>query len=561
MQTPNRVLIIGLDGATWDVLDPWMRDGTLPNLARLRQQGSWGALHSSIPPITAAAWSTFMTGKRPGKHGVYHFVKLFDDDAPTASEPELVSARSLKSPALWDVIAHHDQHVVLVNIPLTYPPRPVNGVMITGLLTPSSAPVFTHPPELSARLAEYQIDLERFMDKTPHVDTFEPELTAPSLALVEEFRQMEERRATVSLELMESEPWDFFMVVFTSTDRMGHYLWPYHRSPQPDDPPDVQQLCQAVRDVYVRLDEIVGELVARAGEQTVTLVMSDHGMGPVETRRFHCNNWLHQRGWLAARASGTTLASPDHWLKRLGLSRDKIGRLIHRIPGLADSTLIRKAANRRTTAVDLERSQAYCVPIFYNIMGIRLRVPEPEQAALAQAIMGELLEITDPETGKRIVQRVFRGSDYYQGATGASIPDLIAILDPDYGCSYYLSSYSSVVTRRPVASGPAKHRSQGIFIAHGPGMRAQAEPLQGLQIEDVAPTTLHALGLPIPSDMDGRVIAGAFVAERLAAQPVRQGAPMEYWPSEHALAFGEEEMSAEDEAQIRDRLRALGYFE
>lgn len=559
MQTAKRVLIIGLDGATWDVLDPWIRDGTLPNLARLRQSGSWGPLASSIPPITAAAWSTFMTGKRPGKHGVYHFVKLFEDGAGDGA-PELVSAYSLKSPTLWDVMGQHGRRVVLINIPLTYPPRPVNGVMITGLLTPSSAEVFTYPPELSRQLTDYQIDLERFSDKTPHVDSFDPSLTAPTLALVEEFHTIEEKRASVTFALMDSEVWDFFMIVFTATDRMGHYLWPYHRSARPHDNPEVQRLCQAVRDFYVRLDEIVGELAARAGEDTTIVILSDHGMGPVETKRFHCNNWLRQHGWLAARATSTSIMSPDGILKRLGLPRDKIGRIIYRIPGLARSRVVKQATNRRGEVVDIERSTAYCVPIFFNITGIRVREGQGK-GGLCQEIMRELAALTDPETGRRIVQRVHRAAEYYHGPYAENIPDIIAILDPDYGCSYYLSHYSSVVTKRPLGAGPAKHRPNGIFAACGPGIAAQPAALPHLRIEDVAPTVLYLMDLPVPSDMDGRVLTEAIDPALVAAQPMRAGGPMVFWPEAAEATFSEAVMSDEDEEVIRDRLRALGYFE
>jgi predicted AlkP superfamily phosphohydrolase/phosphomutase len=561
MQTSKRVLLIGLDGATWDVLDPWIRTGALPHLARLRQNGSWGPLLSSIPPITAAAWSTFMTGKRPGKHGVYHFIKMFDDEDPADGEPELVSARSLKSSTLWDAMGHHHRKVVLVNIPLTYPPRPVNGVMITGLLTPSNAPIFTYPPELSKEITDYKIDLDRFIDKTPHVDSFEAEITAPTLSLVEEFRDMEEKRARVSFSLMDSEPWDFFMVVFTGTDRMGHYLWPYHRSPRADDSPEVQQLCQAVHSYYVRLDEIVGELVEKAGEDTAVIIMSDHGMGPTCTKRLHCNNWLYQQGWLAARSTSTSLTSPDSWLKRLGLPRDKVGRLIRRIPGLAGSGLVKKAVSSRAAAVDIEHSKAYCVPIFYNIMGIRIRLEGEEKEALCQEIMQGLQEIVDPETGQRVVQQVYRAGEYYYGPYADNIPDIIAITDPDYGCSYYLSHYSSIVTKRPHASGPAKHRSEGIFIANGPGIISRPEPLPNLNIEDVAPTVLHLMGLPVPSDMDGRVLAEVLDPALLEVQPIRQREPVGFWPNRDEVIFSDEVMSVEDEEEIRGRLRALGYFE
>jgi predicted AlkP superfamily phosphohydrolase/phosphomutase len=560
MQTRDRVLVIGLDGATWDVLDPWMRDGTLPHLARLRESGSWGSLRSSVPPITAAAWSTFMTGKRPGKHGVYHFVNLFDGDS-TASEPDLVSAQSLKSSTLWDVIGHQERKVALINIPLTYPPRPVNGVMITGLLTPSNAPVFTYPPELSKQLPGYKIDLDRFIDKTPHVDSFDPAITAPTLALVQEFREMELQRAQVCFSLMDSEPWDFFMVVFTATDRMGHYLWPFHRAPQASDSPEIRQLCQAVLDFYIKLDEIVGELVARAGAETSVVVMSDHGMGPTNSKRLHCNNWLQQRGWLASKPSGAALASADGWLKRLGLPRDKIGRMVRRIPGLAGSKVVKQAANSRSTEVDIERSRAYCVPIFFNIMGIRIRDEGQDKDWICDEIIRGLQDIVDPETGARVVQQAYRASEYYYGPHAENIPDIIAIIDPQYGCSFHLSHYSSVVTKRAEISGPAKHRPEGIFIASGPGILAQPAALPNLDIEDVAPTALYLLGLPVPTDMDGRVLTEVIDPALADARPVKLGPPVGFWPAEGEVVFSEAVMSDEDEEVIRDRLRALGYFE
>lgn len=561
MQPVKRVMIIGLDGATWDVLDPWMRDGTLPHLAGLRARGSWGPLQSSIPPITAAAWSTFMTGKRPGKHGVYHFVKLFDGDDAGEGPPELVDARTIQSAALWDVMSHHQRRVVLINIPLTYPPRPVNGVMVTGLLTPRSAEVFTYPPELSRQITDYQIDLERFSDKTPHVDAFDAALTAPSLALVAEFRAMEEKRARLARWLMESEPWDFFMVVFTATDRMGHYLWPYHRSPHQDDRPEVRQLCEAVRAFYVRLDQIVGEMVSLAGPDTTVIVISDHGMGPVETKRFHGNNWLYQHGWLATKSVGHAINSPDRWLARLGLPRDTLGRLIHRLPGLAQSRVVKKAIQSRGAAVDLERSQAYCVPIFYNIAGIRLRLEGPARAALCREIMREIQALVDPDTGQPIVSQVLRASEYYAGPHAHNIPDLLVILEPDYAWSYFLSHYSSLVTRRPVVAGPAKHRSQGIFLAAGPGVAVHPHPLSDMHIEDIAPTALYLMNLPLPTDLDGRVLSEALDPALLAEQPLRQSAPVELWGGPPQAVFADEAMSEEDEAIIRDRLRALGYFE
>ncbi len=561
MPKANRVMIIGLDGATWTVIDPWIKDGTLPNLARLRREGSWGNLLSTIPPITAAAWSTFMTGKKPGKHGVFHFIKLFDENNSSNGKPELVSARSIKSSTLWDILGHHERCVALINIPLTYPPRPVNGVMITGLLTPSSAKIFTYPPELSKEITDYKIDLDRFIDKKPFQDDFNDEITAPTLTLVEEYREMTEKRLRVTRSLMEREPWDFFMVVFTSPDRMGHYLWPFHRSPQPDDSLEVQQLCQAVRDYYIRLDQVVGELADQAGEDVTVIVISDHGMGPVPGKQLHCNNWLQQHGWLRAGSNGTYITSPDSWLKRLGLPRDKVGRMVRRIPGLVGNKWVRKAASSRATTVDVHQSKAYGVPIFFNIMGIRINLEGAEKEALRREIMQKLPEITDPETGQRVIQQIYRGEEYYYGPYADNTPDIIAIIAPEYGCNYHLSQYSSFVTKRQVVSGPAKHRVEGIFIARGANIVSQPGALPNLNIEDVAPTVLHLMGLFVPTDLDGRVLTEVLAPDFLKTQPVRQGEPIGLWPDEAQATFSDEVMSNEDEELIRGRLQALGYFE
>lgn len=561
MNKSDQLLIIGLDGATWDVLDPWIEDGSLPNLARLRNSGRWGTLQSTIPPITAAAWSTFMTGKRPGKHGVFHFINLFDENSTKPADRQLVDARSNKSGTVWDTLGHHNRKLVLINIPMTYPPRPINGVMITGLLTPANASVFTYPPELSDKITDYKIDLDRFIDKKPFLDDIEAGITVSNLALVDEFRDMLEKRAKVSFSLMESEAWDAFMVVFTGTDRMGHYLWPYHRTPEADDAPEVRQLCQAVREYYIRLDEIVGELVEKAGKRATTIIISDHGMGPPPPKQVHCNKWLADQGWLSARSSSGSYFNPDSWLKPLGIPRDKLGRLVYKLPGLSKSKLVKKAVNNRSITIDPEDSKVSLVPIFFNIMGIRIHLEGDAKDSLCQEIIERLQKIIDPETGQCVVQKVHRGSDYYHGPYVANIPDLIVQLDPEYGCSYHMGHYSSVVTKRQDASGPAKHRIEGIFIASGPDILPNPEPLSDIRIEDVAPTMLHLMKLPTPSDLDGRVLAEMLSSTALQSQPVEKEDPRELWPTANEAIFFDEVMSEKDEAQIRDRLQALGYFE
>ncbi|MFB3903775.1 MAG: alkaline phosphatase family protein [Acidobacteriota bacterium] len=554
----DRLLIIGLDGATWDVLGPWVEDGTLPHLARLRTRGRWAVLRSTIPPVTAPAWSSFMTGKKPGKHGVYHFVRLFEEEKATPGR-QFVSARTLRSPAIWDVLGHHDRMVGLINIPLTYPPRPVNGFMITGLLTPKHASVFTYPPELSASLTDYQIDLDRFAGKTPYQDEFEDTLTSPSLEFLGEFRTMLEKRTRVCFDLIGSRPWDFFMIVFTGPDRLGHYFWKYHAPVNAGS--DNPELTAGVRSYYMRLDEIVGELVERAGRDTNILVMSDHGMGPVPSKQIHIASWLQQQGWVTAWTRKSRLPGADIILARLKIGRDRVGRVIKWVPGLLNSRVVRRTINDRAMVVDPQRSMAYPVPIFFNIAGIRINATgEAARRTAVQNLERNLSRLRDPDTGEPVIREIFPGRDYYSAAP-ETVPDLIAVSDPRYCFKHALGYYNSVVTPRHDLRGPAKHRMEGIFMAVGRGITPKPDPLPSVHLEDIAPTALHLMGVPVPSDMDGRVLTELFSTECARSRPVAVQEPVGFWPRPDRREFSKSAMSAEDEAFIENQLRSLGYLD
>lgn len=563
MDKPNKVLIIGLDGATWTLLSPWIESGMLPNLASLRANGAWGELRSTIPPLTAPAWSSFITGKNPGKHGVFHFVAL-DDEPVDHSEKgyDIVDSRSIKSSTLWDILAHQGKTIGSINVPMSYPARPVNGFMVTCLLTPPNAPVFTYPPELSTRLDGYQIDLDRFIDLKPFARDEEgakiKRTVKPSLQLMEEFHAMEEKRAQATLELMETEPWDAMMVVFTATDRMGHYLWPYHNNPQPDDNPEAPAIHEAILRFYRRLDEHVGALVEKAGPETAVFIMSDHGMGPMYTRNTHWNNWLYKQGYITIEKSSTN--SPDAWMLKLGISRDKIRKLVNRIPFLSNSKAVQKAKSARTAKIDYRASKAYYVRIFDPVGGIRINAQGEERARLRKELMEELKKLVDPETGKPIIRWVMTREECFHGPYAADMPDIILIMHAQYGSSDRLSGYSSICTEHAVTGDPGAHHIEGIFVASGPGIQASREPLPGLLIEDVAPTILHTLGLPVPEDMDGRVIVEMFQPGSANARPVLKSAPVGRWPDEES-GVSQSGFTASEEATIEERLRALGYIE
>jgi predicted AlkP superfamily phosphohydrolase/phosphomutase len=561
MGQSSRVLIIGLDGATWDVLDPWIRDGSLPNLARLREEGSWSNLYSTLPPITAPAWGTFMTGKRPGKHGVFHFIPLFTKDQDAEGKPEIVDARSLKSSTLWDILGHHGREVILVNIPMTYPPRPVNGVMITGLLTPRGAQIFTHPPEFSKELPDYITDLDRFIDVKPFQGDPSDDVVAPSINLVEDFRDMLEKRAEASLSLMKSKPWDLFMVVFTGPDRLGHYLWPFHRNPAESDADELKGLFTAVHDYYIHLDEVIGELIQTSENNTNILIMSDHGMGPKNIKRVHGNNWLRQQGLLDIKSENGGITNPDSWLWNLRLPRDKIGKIILSLPGVNKSRLIQKAASSRFADVDIDNSRAYFVPIYNNIAGIHINLTGESKRTLTRELIEGLEELVDPYTGTHVVQLVRLGDEYYRGAKDKSIPGIVVALKPDYAWGHHVSNYSSLVTKVGRPSQEGDHRLEGILLAQGPSIVPQAEPAMDPSLEDLAPTILYLMDLPISEDFDGSIITELIKPDLLESQPIQTGKPVGFWPEDDKAEFYDQPISEAEEEAIRKRLAALGYLE
>lgn len=561
MNSHSKILVIGLDGATWDVLNPWISDGTLPNLARLRQTGCWGNLRSTIPPLTSPAWTSFMTGKNPGKHGILHFISQEAINHKSDSQPELVNGRNIKSSTLWDILSHHDLKVGVINLPMTYPPRPVNGFLISGFLTPPGASNFTYPDSLSGKLNDYQIDLDRFISRKPFENVANKAGVEPSMELVRDLYNLMELRARTGLSLMESEPWDVFMCVFMGTDRLGHYMWPYHRAVDLDGSEESLELHKAIHDYYIRLDEFIGEFIHKAGEETTLIVVSDHGMGSFPTKRVHLNFWLREQKLVSAR--GHNLTNMDSWLTRLGVSRNRLGQIILNIPILNNKRLTKRLRETKAPPTDIEGSIAYYKRIYgqTGFIHINLSKDDPEYEELRHHLMQKIQDIVDSETGEPVVQFVYKGEEYYSGPYLAKMPAIVVVLHPEYEGTDRLSNYSSIVTKSGATMNPGDHKMEGILIIAGSSIQSNPEPLTDVSLMDITPTILHLLGMPVPSDLDGRVISEVVVQGSEIDHPVEYTAPIGFWEGPDGYQQVDEELTSDDEAQIRERLAALGYLE
>ncbi len=555
------VLVIGLDGATFTILQSLIERGSLPHLAQIQQNGSWGPLLSTIPPVTAPAWASFMTGVNPAGHGVFNFFKR--DPAGYASEETagFVHAGLIRTPTIWEILSQAGKRIGVVNVPLTYPPRPVNGFMITGMLTPPSAACFTYPPELAERLPGYQIDLDYTRTETG----FSLESRPGEDELLRGVNELLDRRAEHCLRLMAEEEWDCFTVVFVGTDRLFHELWHYL---DPGCPayslPRGEVVRQAVETYLHRLDTVVGQLRAAAGLQATTVVMSDHGFGRAPTKRVNLNDWLIELGLLHVAKSGRSLLRAEFWATRLGLRRPAIKRVLERWVPLR---LLRGAGTdkqgRREVPADWSRTQAYAVQMYNHICGIEVNLrahkrqgiidPGSEYEQLRGFILSELMKLRDPESGIPLVQAAYRREALFHGPYCDQAPDIIVELDPGYAGLAPLGNRVIVAPHSMRRRGD--HRREGIFLAQGPNLVSGVlSPPPA--ITDLAPTILYLLGVPVPRQIDGRVLTGAFRPDYVASHPVLYDDAVFASVPDRDQAYTAQEM-----VEISERLRDLGYLD
>ncbi|HZQ98376.1 MAG TPA: alkaline phosphatase family protein [Chloroflexota bacterium] len=549
-----KVLVIGLDGVTFDLLGPWIEGGRLPNLARLIREGASGTLTTTVPPISPSAWVSFATGKNPGKHGLVDFVF----PKPGSYDVAIVNSSSRTARSLWGLIGSHGRRVGVVGVPVTYPPERVNGFLVTDFLTPSDASDFTHPAdlkdELKAAIGGFQLWPDERYRSTPHVDRFVADLEAAV-----------DNRTAAARYLMKTKPWDFFCVVYWTPDMLQHDTWRILDPSHPQhDPIVAARHRDTVIGYFEHLDRRVGELLAEAGEDTQVIVMSDHGFGPTHYF-FLVNNWLAKMGLIQFKP--TALTSAKRLLFRAGITplnafrvarALRLGHLRRRFR-FQKNAGITKRLFLSFKDVDWTRTRAYAVgsfgQIYVNLRGVRPSgtvAPGAEYEELRTHIIEEALKLRHPATGEPIVERALRREEVYHGGHVDRMPDVVLITNQHKYMAFGHADFGSNRLVEPVFGLSGHHRPNGIVVLAGPGIQRGTQ-LDNASIMDLAPTVLNAMGLPIPADMDGTVLSQAFTDQFRASHPV----VFDEEGSDRSVEF--DAQSPDDETVIRDRLRGFGY--
>jgi predicted AlkP superfamily phosphohydrolase/phosphomutase len=552
-----KALVIGLDGVTFDLLGPWIEAGELPHLQSLMQQGAWGRLRTTLPPISSSSWSSFVTGVNPGKHGVVDFVYPSTDSYKVA----MINATSRRTRALWNWLNDAGYKVGLLGIPTTYPTEPVDGFMISGFLAPGPDSEWAYPPELKQellhKLGEFQLSPDERYRSTPRLDRFLDDLTASV-----------ENRTQAALYLMHNKPWDLFAVVYWDTDMIQHETWRLLDPSHPrHDPVEAAAHRDKILGFHRKVDADVGRLLAAAGadDDTLVVVMSDHGFGPVDSF-FLTNNWLASMGLL--RFKRTPWTAFKRLLFHLGYTPLRMFRIVK---ALGLGKLRRKVRFQQQAGlvnrvflsfddVDWSRTQAFSIgsfgQVYINLAGRHPQgvvQPGREYEELKERIRHEALALRDPRSGARLVERVYLREEIYDGPYVARTPDLIVQPRAWQYMAFGHADFGSNRLVESIVGLSGHHRPDGVLILGGAGVKA-GKQLEGASILDLTPTILHALGIAVPHDLDGRVLSEAFEASSPLAQPVVHSQANVYKDG-----ASEPDLSDEDMEEVQEKLRGWGY--
>jgi len=543
----NRLLVIGLDGATLDLVRPWAAQGHLPHLAKLIAEGTHGPLESTLPPVTSPAWPSFVTGKNPGRHGVFDFIR------PRAGGPrtgafDMVNASQIDGRMIWEYLSDAGLTCGVLNVPITYPPRKVNGYLVPGLLSPDQGKT-TYPPDF---LRPYEAELGPYR-LTPRVSY----KIGNEDAFIADIADLIETQARYALRLMRDHPTDFTMAHFLATDISQHALWKHQDPTHPaHDPAQAARYGNAIRDIYARLDDVIGQMMALAPDATV-IVMSDHGFGPLH-RIVNLNMLFLEAGLLALKQ--TPWVRLRAWAFKRGFTPAAVWKVIERV-GLQNIVwrVSKKARNEVVGKflgfedVDWSRTLAYSMghvgQVYVNLKGREPQgIVEPEDyEAVRERVIGVLKSLGDREGSPLRVDRIIPREEAASGPYLDRAPDLHVVMDGYRTIAFPLFAQDGQIITRQIRDDSGCHRLHGVFIARGQGI-AHGE-IAGARIIDLAPTILHLMNVPVPDDMDGHVLTEALVTPR----PVETQTAV---PASHA----QEDLTAEEAAEVEERLRALGYL-
>jgi predicted AlkP superfamily phosphohydrolase/phosphomutase len=569
-----RVLVVGLDGATFTWLRPLAASNRLPTLCALMESGASGSLESIIPPHTGPAWPSMITGRNPGKHGIFYFERY--DVANYACLDGLSTSEPLIGQTIFDIASEAGLRVAALRVPMTYPAWPVNGVMASGYPSPGETDRYAYPRALTKTLPP--MAAVRIQGCTPE-DTH-----AHLLSEIEVL-------TTAACQLLANDQYDLFMMVYQQPDQAHHFFWRYT---DPESPLYNQRDAAMYGDLIARCYEAVDAALARvlafAGEDTLVLVVSDHGAECAPAIYFQANRWLQRMNLLTTTQHTTGNSARALFNLRHLISKD-VRVAMRRVVMGSRFTPLRTMLNRLsqdTLGMDWARTAVYRFPVTEQMEGlaINLRGRQPQgiiepgaaYEALRERLIQELRQLRQPGTDKPLVTEVYRREEVFWGPNAQRAPDLLYRLAPGYESRGEVDGPQfTPVPAVALERHNAWHDRAGVLIGRGPGIPG-GQQFDDAHLLDIAPTILQALGVTAPADMDGSPLLPLLAptarpGDVATAQAQEQSqrdhhdhdvrvevtAPQAH--DERATSEGQDTMlTSSEEESIRIRLQGLGYL-
>jgi len=455
----GKVFVFGIDGAPPELIfDKWLDE--LPTIKKLIENGSFATLNSTVPPVSAVAWISMSTGKHPKDHGVFDYIYRKDN---SYDDVRVISADIMKEDSVWNILSNYNKKSIVCLIPVTWPIKPFDGVMVTGFLTPGTEKRYVYP-------YEFKQDVESMFDE-PFVIDIQNHRDFSAKELLDKLYKMTDMHFKLMKNLLQTKPWELFFGMIMGSDRINHNYWKYfdktHR--RYENNPEMEN---ALKNYYIYLDKNLAELIELLPSDTKIMVVSDHGIQRMDTR-VNLTDWLIKEGYMV-------LKEPVFEQKKFAMGM-----------------------------VDWEKTKvfgrgAWDGQIFVNLKGREQQgiVEKEEYDALIEELETKLKQIKGDD-GKILDTKIFKKKDF-SGKFDNIAPDMIIYFDDlYYGCNTTLIGNPTIWSpSTAIGSDDVTHSKQGIFITNISNKGNIGE----INIIDIAPTILKELDIPIPEDMKGKII-------------------------------------------------------
>lgn len=545
IQTPT--IVVGLDGAHWKLLEPFINKGLMPTFKQLRDQGAWGILTSTVPPLSAPAWAAFSTGMTPAGNGVFDWTVI----SRSSFHRTPMNSSTMKGERFWNTLSRLGATVGVVNVPLTYPPYTVNGYLITDWLTPSDEVDFTHPKELKEELKRqtggYNIGIRSWSKyQNQGLD-----------ALIDDVLQIHESRIKNLLYLFETKKPNLMVSVFTGSDILQHTFYQVLDSSHPlHNQERAEKYLPKIERYFSMLDDFITQLMVLTENKVQWLFLSDHGFGALH-KKVYVNRYLEEKGLFHfAKARKSFLDKTVPIAKRLGITRQRIQKIIGESNDYAKSSNWLAKMNRMTGSVNWEKTRIFAMAtdgVFVNLKSRwRFGIVDDgeEYHRVREEAKDVLLKLRDPNGNRKVIDKVYYPEDLYSGPELKKAPDLfLEVTDGPYQLSHsFTPGTDEVFDNEEWQTG--RHHRDGMIMLSGESI--QPGHITG-RIWDVAPTILHWMGFPIPDNMGGKPLLDAFTQEFQALHQIEHCTSVEH-------RMDDFHWSDDEKDELEKRLEGLGYL-